>query len=62
MYLRNPSGMILVSLVLIVSLSRPAVFAQTLTTGDVTGTLYDPTQAVIPNVTVTLNNFDTGTA
>jgi Carboxypeptidase regulatory-like domain len=62
MYLRNLSSIILVSLVLMLSLSQPKVFAQTLTTGDVTGTVYDPTRAVIPNVTVTLKNLHTGTA
>jgi hypothetical protein len=61
MHLRNLSSIRLASLVLILSLS-PVVFAQTLTTGDVIGTVYDPTRAVIPNVTVTLKNLDTGTA
>jgi hypothetical protein len=34
-------------------------FSQTLTTGDIVGTVYDPTKAVIPNVTVSLRNLDT---
>ena len=40
----------------------PSVHAQTLTTGDVTGTLADPSGAVIPGATVTLRGVDTGTA
>ena len=35
-------------------------FAQTLTTGDVTGTLTDSSGAVIPDATVTLRSLDTG--
>ena len=62
MHLRNLSTIILVSLALILSFPQPVVFGQTLTTGDVVGTVYDPTRAVIPNVTVTLKNLDTGTA
>lgn len=34
--------------------------AQTLTTGDLTGTVADPTGAVVPGATVTLSNLDTG--
>lgn len=39
--------------------STPA-FAQSLTTGGVTGNVTDPTGAVVPNVTVTLTSLDTG--
>jgi len=39
----------------------PSVHAQTLTTGDITGTLADPSGAVIPGATVTLRSADTGT-
>jgi hypothetical protein len=46
---------------LVLCVVPPAVIAQTLTTGDVIGTLYDPTRAVIPGATVTLKNVDTGT-
>ena len=38
----------------------PSVHAQTLTTGDITGILADPTGAVIPGATVTLRGVDTG--
>ena len=40
-------------------LVRPAL-AQTLTTGDVVGTVKDATGAVVPNATVTLKSVDTG--
>ena len=35
--------------------------AQSLTTGDITGTITDPSGAVLPNSTVTLQNNETGT-
>jgi hypothetical protein len=35
-------------------------FAQTITTGDLTGTVKDTSDAVVPNATVTLRNWDTG--
>lgn len=37
-----------------------ALCAQTITTGDVTGTVTDPSGAVIPNATVTLTSVDNG--
>ncbi len=37
-----------------------ALVAQTITTGDVAGTVKDPTGAVIPTATVTLKSVDTG--
>ncbi len=42
------------------SLMVPAAFGQSLVTGDVTGTVTDPSGAVTPNVAVTLNNRNTG--
>jgi hypothetical protein len=36
------------------------VFAQTITTGDIAGVVTDPSGAVLPNVTVTLKNTQTG--
>src|SRR5581483_2609169 len=36
------------------------VFAQSLLSGDVAGTVTDPTGAVIPNASVTLKSLDTG--
>ena len=47
------------SLIIVLCLA-PVSLAQTLTTGDVIGTLYDPTHAVIPGATITLNSVDTG--
>jgi len=41
-------------------LFAPALFAQSLTTGDISGTLKDPSGAVVPNATVTLKSLDTG--
>jgi hypothetical protein len=40
-------------------LSAPVAVGQSLTTGDVSGTVYYPSRAVVPNVTVTFNNLDT---
>ncbi len=44
--------------VLLVSLS--SVYGQTITTGDLTGTVADATGGVIPNATLTLKSLDTG--
>jgi hypothetical protein len=41
-------------------LTVSAIFGQSLTTGDVTGTIIDPSGAVVPNVVVTLKSLDTG--
>src|ERR1035438_10053295 len=41
-------------------LLAPALFAQSLTTGDIAGTLKDPSGAVVPNATMTLKSLDTG--
>src|ERR1700759_2365343 len=41
-------------------LSATIALGQTLTTGDIAGTLTDPTGAVVPNATVTLRSTDTG--
>jgi outer membrane receptor protein involved in Fe transport len=47
-------------LVLYSFLCCAGLLAQSLTTGDITGTLTDPSKAVLPNVTVTLKSLDTG--
>ena len=38
----------------------PALLAQTASTGALSGTVTDPSRALIPNVTVTLTSADTG--
>ena len=50
------------TLILVGSLLSPASFAQSLTSGSVTGTVTDPSGAAVPNATVTLKNNDTGAA
>ena len=40
----------------------PSLIAQTAATGALMGTVTDPTGAVVPNVTVTVTNSDTGQA
>jgi hypothetical protein len=47
-------------LVAVLFLSSPALHAQTITTGDITGTVKDPTGAVVPTATVVLKNVDSG--
>jgi hypothetical protein len=48
--------------VLMVSLWLPAVMAQSASTAGLTGSVTDPTGAVLPNVTVTLTNVATNQA
>jgi hypothetical protein len=50
---------ILALLVIAVAIA-PSVIAQSLVSGDLTGTVTDPTGAVVPNATVTLKNSATG--
>ncbi len=47
-------------LVTLALVTLSALFAQTLTTGDITGTITDISGAVVPNATVTLKNLDNG--
>lgn len=53
------SWVVVVSLFLILA---PSLMAQTAATGALAGTVTDPTGSVVPNVTVTLMNTDTGQA
>lgn len=46
--------------VFFVAVAAPHMTAQSLVSGDVTGTITDPSGAVVPNVPVTLKNQDTG--
>ena len=43
-------------------LGAPVAVGQSLTTGDVSGTLCYPSRAAVPNITVTLKNLYTGSA
>src|SRR5437660_645295 len=52
-------GMALMILAVTVSVT-PGAWAQSITSGDITGTISDPTGAVLPDVTVTLKNTATG--
>ncbi len=47
-------------LLLTLMLALVTAHAQTITTGDITGTVKDPTGAVVPGATVVLKNVDTG--
>ena len=48
------------TLILFGALLAPALFAQSLTSGGVTGTVTDPSGAAVPSANVTLKNNDTG--
>jgi len=50
----------LITLLLVASLMAPAAFGQSLISGDITGTVTDPSHAVVPNATVELKSLDTG--
>ena len=50
----------LITLLLVASLMAPAAFGQSLTSGDITGTVTDPSRAVVPNAPVELKSLDTG--
>jgi len=50
----------LLSVLVIALLMTPSLVAQSLVSGDLTGTVTDPSGAVVPNATVTLKNNGTG--
>lgn len=50
-----------VALLVAIGVAVPSLLAQSVLQGDLTGTVTDPSGAVIPNAQVTLNNNDTGT-
>ncbi len=52
----------LITLLLVVGLMAPAAFAQSLISGDIAGTVTDPSHAVVANATVELKSLDTGSA
>jgi Carboxypeptidase regulatory-like domain len=49
-----------VTVLLALSLATAPMFGQSLTTGDITGTVLDPSHAVVPNAPVSLKGVDTG--
>ena len=51
----------LITSLLVASLMAPAAFAQSLISGDIAGTVTDPTHAVIANAAVDLKSVDEGT-
>jgi Carboxypeptidase regulatory-like domain len=51
---------VVISLLLAACLMAPAAFGQSLISGDVAGTVTDPSRAVIPNAGVELKSLDTG--
>jgi hypothetical protein len=53
---------ILLTILLVASLMAPAAFAQSLISGDIAGTVTDPSHAVIANATVELKSLDEGSA
>jgi Carboxypeptidase regulatory-like domain len=52
----------LIPLLLVAGLMAPAAFAQSLISGDIAGTVTDPSHAVVANATVELKSLDTGSA
>src|SRR5271169_5346737 len=52
----------LITVLLVVGLMAPAAFAQSLTSGDIAGTVTDPSHAVVANATVELKSVDEGSS
>ena len=50
----------LITLLLAASLMVSAAFGQSLISGDIAGTVTDPSHAVVPNATVELKSLDSG--
>ena len=51
---------VVLAVLLTLSLTTATMFGQSLTTGNINGTVSDPSNAVVPNATVTMKNLDTG--
>src|ERR1700693_3234572 len=62
MSFRKTSASLWFAIILFVMMAMSQVWAQTTTTGDISGTVTDPTGAVIPSASVTLKNVDTGSS
>jgi hypothetical protein len=52
----------LITVLLVASFMTPAAFAQSLTSGDIAGTVTDPSHAVVANATVELKSVDEGSS
>jgi hypothetical protein len=52
----------LITVLLVASLMAPAAFAQSLISGDIAGTVTDPSHAVVANATVELKSVDEGSS
>ncbi len=52
---------IVLAVLLTVCLATTPMFGQSLTTGSISGTVYDPSHAIVPNAKVNLKSLDTGT-
>lgn len=53
---------VLIALLLTLCVATAPVFGQSLTTGSISGTVFDPSHAIVPNATVNLRSLDTGLA
>lgn len=60
MSFRGLRSFLVMALAVFVMLGGSQTWAQTTTTGDVSGVISDPTGAVVPNATVSLKSIDTG--
>jgi hypothetical protein len=54
------STVLVITALLALAAFAVSAFAQSVTTGDVAGTIQDPSGAVVPNATITLRNESTG--
>ena len=53
---------VLIAVLLTLCVATAPMFGQSLTTGSISGTVFDPSHAVVPNATVNLKSLDTGLA
>src|SRR5215831_5874551 len=53
---------VLIALLLTLCVATTLMFGQSLTTGSISGTVYDPSHAIVPNASVALKSLDTGMA
>src|SRR5579864_4982181 len=53
---------VLIALLLTLCIATAPMFGQSLTTGSISGTVFDPSHAIVPNATVNMKSLDTGLA